>query len=289
MERVRFMHIPKTAGTAISSVLVREYGLGRYFGLSGDMASCVRRFNALPENQRLATRLFLGHAPLVAGLPEADDARIITFLREPVKRTISFCQHVSEGKSPYLVDQFPPETFDLDEFLASGNKELGNLQTKFLLGDASQGAPPAIPEGAPVDEVRDMALENLLKRVHCFGLQDHFDESLMMFASALGWKRMPLYTYSNRKNPAKLITIEDRHRERIAELNAIDIQVYAAAKETFMNRVNSETFDTRRLARFRMTQRLLSTPMRLTVSVVRAIRRRRKQPSATPVAPSYMG
>ena len=84
------MHIPKTAGSTISSVLRRKYGLHDYFYLTGVMASGVQRFEALPASKRQSIRLFFGHAPLKTGLREADEATLITILRDPVRRVISF-------------------------------------------------------------------------------------------------------------------------------------------------------------------------------------------------------
>ena len=61
-------------------------------------------------------RIVLGHAPITTCIKEADSATIITFLRDPVERVKSFCQHVYEGKSLHLKDSFPPELFNLMHF-----------------------------------------------------------------------------------------------------------------------------------------------------------------------------
>jgi len=260
MEHVRFMHIPKTAGTTMNDVLLREYGRGRSFVISDDIPSNIARFHALPEKKRNTIRVFLGHARIVTGLPDADDARTITFLRDPVKRVKSFCQHVSEGKSPYLVEQFPPSTFDLGEFLASGNTELSNLQTKFLIENGTGMDSGAITEMSE-SQARGMALDNLTRKVSCFGLQEYFEESLILFSQELGWRRMPFFGFSNRSNTRKPLEFKRRHVERIVELNTVDIELYKAAKDVFLNRVNSETFDDTKLARLRAYNRLVSKPM----------------------------
>ena len=260
MQRLRFLHIPKTAGSTFSSMLRRQY-LGKgHFVFSGFDDLDRERFAALPEAKKNRVVLFTGHAPLVTGVREADEATIITFLRDPVSRVKSFCQHVAEGKSPHLKEAFPPESFSLDAFLDSGNGELSNLQTKMLINGAQAASSVLIDKMSPA-EARDLALENLFSRVHRFGLQEHFDESLMIFARALDWST-PLYAALNKKSTARMIDFEDRHLERIAELNALDIEVYEKAREYFRATLLPQV-DPEKLERFRKLQRLASSPLQL--------------------------
>jgi len=193
----------------------------------------------------------------VTGIQEADEALTITFLRNPVSRVISYCQHVSEGKSPHLRREFPPETFDLDAFLRSGNVELANLQTRMLIEDQSTTTDPLgsmTPSAA-----RDTALENLLNRVFRFGLQELFDESLLIFADALGWS-LPLYAHLNKKNPRKLLEVNQHHIDQIRELNAIDLEVYARARGHFCDNL-VPTIAALQVQRFGRMQRLAAFPL----------------------------
>lgn len=194
--------------------------------------------------------MFTGHAPIVTGIKEADDATTITMLRDPIDRVKSFCQHVSEGRSPYLIDNFPPQSFKLDSFLESGNKELMNLQTKMLVC-RRDGTFPETIENMSALEARDIALDNLFNKISHFGLQEYFDESLIIFSLALKWK-MPVYASLNRKYTSPPIRFEKRHLERIAELNAIDIEVYRFAKERFNNVLSSAAFDEVKLKRLQL-------------------------------------
>ena len=131
MQYVRFFHIPKTGGSTFADILKRQYIFYDWFRFSGDIQSDLKRY--LKHNGHV--RLFIGHAPLKTGIQIADYATMFTLLRDPVSRVKSFCQHVYEGKSKYLIDRFPPYSFDLDEFLDSGNHELSNLQAKLLSSD----------------------------------------------------------------------------------------------------------------------------------------------------------
>jgi len=249
MNRLRFLHIPKTAGTTFTNILHRQYPARRRFELNAIITDNQARFAALSDDERSNMALFTGHAPIITGLAEADSATIITFLRDPVSRVKSFCQHVYAGKSPHLLKQFPPENFSLDEFLDSGGHELTNVQTKMLINTGNCSSPKLINSMSPAD-ARDLALDNLYKKVAHFGLQEYFDESLIIFSSALNWK-MPVYFTRNTKKSAHRLEFEQRHLDKIAELNAIDLEVFTHAKETFLNLRNSAEFDEDKLKRFR--------------------------------------
>lgn len=192
--------------------------------------------------------LFTGHESFMTGINRIDSATTITFIRDPISRVKSFCQHVFEGKSPYLIHDFPPEAFRLNDFLESGNGELSNLQTKMLV-NYGRCAPPLLLENMSASEAKDLALENLFNKISHFGLQEYFDESLIVFLLALNW-RMPLYSSKNKKNTSKLIQFEKHHIKRIAELNSTDMEVYRLAKEQFACLLDSEAFDKEKLKRF---------------------------------------
>jgi hypothetical protein len=272
LESLRFLHIPKTAGSTFTILLLRQYSGRPQFNFSGDLAPDRKRFAALPEREKKDIVLFTGHAPLVTGLKEADEATIVTFLRDPISRVKSFCQHVYEGKSEYLLNDFPPESFSLDEFLESGNEELSNLQTKYLVNRTHSDFPSAIRKMSAA-EARDTALDNLYNKISHYGLQEYFDESLIVFGSALGW-RMPIYTARNRKDESRLLKFEARHVERIAELNAIDIEVYRLARRRFEGLLGSAAFDEAGLKRFRFVNNKLYPPVvRLRERTVRLMKR----------------
>ncbi len=236
---------------------------------SGDNAQDIKRFRELSPDEQKAIVLFTGHAPILTGIPEADDIAIITILREPVSRVKSFCQHVSEGKSPHLLASYPPESFSLDEFLNSENNEISNLQARMLVDYERHRAKPLLKDSS-TEELKNGALENLFEKTRCFGIQEYFDESLILFADTLGWS-MPFYEYQNRKDINRLLKFEDRHIERIQELNVVDIAVYQAAKERFLDKIESDDYSTRRLAIFKRMKGVASSALHLYGQSGRAI------------------
>lgn len=255
-KKLRFLHIPKTAGSTFSRILRNQYRGKRRFVFSGDNESDIKRFRELSMDEQKSIDLYTGHAPILTGLPEADGIPIITMLRDPVSRVKSFCQHVSEGKSPHLLKSFPPESFNLDDFLYSDNNEISNLQSRMLIDYEKYRAVPLLRTNHP-EEMKEQALQNLFHKVSCYGIQEYFDESLILIASRLGW-RMPFYEYRNRKDIKRLLKFEARHIKRIRELNSIDIDVYTAARSRLVKEINSKSYDKNRLITFKLMQKFMS-------------------------------
>src|SRR5271157_80678 len=129
MDRLRFLHMPKTAGSTFTSCLEYQYSGKGHFIFTGDIKSDINRYLNLSEPTRQNIKLFTGHAPILTGIADADSAKVITFLRDPINRVKSFIQHISEGKSP----EYLTGPFDLNRFLESGFSDLSNLQTKMLI------------------------------------------------------------------------------------------------------------------------------------------------------------
>lgn len=261
---IRFLHIPKTAGTAFTGILKRLYPGTIHFSFSSNIKADIERFNNLPEKKRKEIKVFKGHAPISTGLLEADAASIITLLRDPIERVKSFCQHVSEGKAPNLRKMFPPERFDLDLFLENGSEQLSNLQTKMLINSGHSSSGYLLETLSPF-EAKQMALENLRKKVLHFGLTEFFDESLIIFARAFDWPT-PYYLHKNQKDLTKPLKFNDRHLRRLAELNSIDIEVYSAARMDFLNIIHGAEFDKKKLAVLRLTKPFYSLSEKMKLS-----------------------
>lgn len=236
---------------------------------SGTPQNEVERFNSLPASTRQRISLVTGHAPRLTGIDEIDLLPTITLLRHPVDRVKSFCQHVSEGKSPHLKDVFPPHTFSLDEFLESGNGELSNFQAKNLLGQGTY----SLPQGSRQDLI-GQALRVLTEHLACFGLVECFDESLIMFHHRLQWKKWPLYRKVNQSRRRRPIEFSSRQIERIRRLNQIDLPLYHKGVEIFNKRFEELSRDlSGDLTRFRRRQQVFGMYFKAFANLTKAQKR----------------
>jgi hypothetical protein len=82
-------------------------------------------------------------------------------------------------------------------------------------------------------ETLEIAKQHLKTYFRVVGLTEHFDASLLLLGRALAWG-MPFYLRENvtREKPIEA-EIEPRARAVIAELNALDLELYAFARELF--------------------------------------------------------
>lgn len=252
MSPLRFLHIPKTAGTSLTESLHRVYREAE-FTFSGNPQEEAERYRTLPVSARQRIVLISGHAPRITGIDEIDTLPTITLLRHPVDRVKSFFRHVSEGKSPHLAGIYPPETFDLDEFLDSGNGELSNFQAKTLLGEGNYDL-PSLDRKTLIARARASLEENL----SAFGVVEHFEKSLVFFHHRFDWKRRPLYRQVNKSSTSNRIDFLPSHLQRIKELNDVDIPLYNTACRLFNRQIEDVYGLEFELARFRRHQALFA-------------------------------
>jgi hypothetical protein len=192
----------------------------------------------------------------------------VTFLRNPLERVKSFCQHVSEGKSSTIDPGALGPSMDLDNFLDSGRIQLNNFQSRILLGERGYDLPVLEDE-----ELVARALQVLEQEFRGFGITEEFNRSMLLLRRALGWKKLPLYQTRNSKNTAALLTFEPRHLEKIIALNQVDLQLYDRALVLFRERIAMLGPDfERELAEYEV--RLARThPFFTVIDVARAIRK----------------
>jgi hypothetical protein len=192
-----FVHIPKTAGTTLTTVLRMNEPGERIRRLS----NMFKGGGGLDEGyiERLRERkspLDLGHAAVLTAhiplgireyLPEyvakGREVRYFTFLREPIDRSLSHYfaireQRAGSAQQPKFARSPLPEEPTLDDMLEGGHIH-DNLHTRMLSG---------LPEpfGEVSEEMLEQAKRNLREGLVFFGLTERFDESLVLAKQRLG-------------------------------------------------------------------------------------------------------
>jgi hypothetical protein len=212
---IAFVHIPKTAGGTLKSVLSEALGRealhdsGNYLR---DPETTVAQSFPLRRGQRIT----IGHVPY--GLYRErlpGDTRYITLLREPVDRVISHYYRHLAGKAGTLPDA-----------LESGMPQLTNLMTRFLCGHIDI-----------LGELPDGALDDAKANLEGFtfvGFQERFDESLLLLLERIG---VPQLAYGASRHVSEsrpsLDDLAEEERAIIAAHNQLDVELYRWARGRF--------------------------------------------------------
>lgn len=182
-----FLHIPKTAGSSMRSILELNYRKNEWF-LAREMWKGSPNFYALPEEKRKQLRLVMGHQPF--GLHNAIGERsfeYFTLLRDPVDRIISLYFYILRNSNHQFYEEVHREKYTLADIL---HKKLSpafdNCQVRLLSGEMN------VPYGEITETHYNKAIENLERYIPLAGLQNRFDEFVLLLADRYRWRR-PYY------------------------------------------------------------------------------------------------
>ncbi|MDR3555234.1 MAG: sulfotransferase family 2 domain-containing protein [Syntrophobacteraceae bacterium] len=264
-----FLHLPKTAGTTLNSILDREYGKKRTLVINGVPSQCVSQLAAMPiESRRDIMLLRGGHFSFGIHqlLPSA--TTYITILRDPVKRVVSNYYHVLETQWHPLYEKLTSSRMSLEEYVTSGiAPELDNGQTRRIAGVEG------IPFGQCTESSLAEATANMDRYFSFVGLTEFFDESLIRMSDILGWRKRPIYVdkLRNKKKPP-LISIPDKTIAIIRQLNDLDCRLYDQVRSQFEKTDSPEMIDEiRKFRRVNMLYRAMRKAIAFQNSIHRPI------------------
>jgi Galactose-3-O-sulfotransferase len=234
------LHVPKAAGTTLNSILMRNYKyradsygtdfFPRYF--PSEFLSLVE---APPtDDDRIRPMFFTGHIGLGNELFQRMPVRYvaITILRNPVSRIISHYRFNSTAPSIFQT-AIQEHRLDVVEYFHRFRSAIP-LQWEYFSpgnnGDAEGRARRATE-----------ALHNLDEMVSIFGIQDEFDEFVVLLAELLGLPDV-FYVPLN-KTPENAAKVTKKQIDELRKLLADDIAFYEGATKLYRQRTEALTFD----------------------------------------------
>ncbi|KUG28955.1 hypothetical protein ASZ90_001135 [hydrocarbon metagenome] len=229
-----FLHLPRTAGTTVNDILRANFRPGEILSLYRD--SDFKRLAGLGSEALEGIRLIQGHTLLHSYDPPLMYSRLVrvfTFLRHPVTRLVSEYAFLKTWPETSLYRFLNDNAVTFRDYLTSKRRELRyrgkNPMTRLLSGCDFD------LDGFP-RQALDTAKRHLESVFGCFGLQERFDESLLVIGDFLGLQNV----YYERRNVLAKGVKEDVGEADVQlalEKNAADMELYAFACELFAARV----------------------------------------------------
>lgn len=206
------LHIPKTAGTSLYKILSDVYGKNKITRLDYRPNLNKLFLNEKEFNQKefpAGVEVIHGHIrpnALEKYIDLNDNVKIITWIRDPVKRVIS---------DYYYLLQIVDQNFNFDPY----NPKVLNRITKSLIEFARM-------------EVEQNRMSRFLGKTKLddlffVGTTENFDDDVKRLAQLLNWGSYNLVNENKTKNKAS--HIEQGVIEEIRSLNSLDVALYNQA------------------------------------------------------------
>ncbi len=224
-----FVHVPKTAGTSLVAMLRQEHGRSAVWGMYGEERDAlVEQYLALPANERAQIRAITGHVEFGVHRFVAGPVRYVTMLRDPIDRVVSHYHYARRVTSEEWARRALEGVVSLDDYVTRSPDapKFNNAHVRFLGGDLRESELP------PTRHMLDCAKRNL-ERFAVVGLQERFDESVLLMRRALGWGWPSLRQHNVTAERPHVGTLDAHTRDLIAEHNALDLELYAFGRECF--------------------------------------------------------
>lgn len=226
--RYFFVHLQKTAGTALFKRLRFAFGEARVYPLPTEQGTPevvlgVDRMLARVHAPDADFAVVTGHFPLAAAARIGPDVRTFTVVRDPVERVLSFLRHQAEVEPRFAgwdLERIYEEPVSTGPLVADHMVRMLSMRPEEMTDGALS---PVVLDD---DRLRD-ACRNLTEHIDVMGLQEEFEVFCADLEAAFGWDLGPS-VFMNRTAPAPA---SDALRRRIAADNRLDRQLYDHAVE----------------------------------------------------------
>ena len=191
---VLFMHIPKTAGTALREAMTANYRQSEIAYLYPEPPGfLVRDLRALPLEQRRAYRLVIGHFQfwMHEALPQRSD--YVTIVREPGARVLSHYAYARQTQ-PELVTRSDGALMSLPELCEKRlTVDFDNAMVRCFSGVDQNDYPP----GKLTREIYELAVHHLHTAFAFVGHQEALAGAYAALSLRYGWQPLETVPYVN--------------------------------------------------------------------------------------------
>lgn len=225
-----FIHIPKTAGTSLGSLLQSHFSPSEVLQAPIDIIEA----NDEPSKFLSSYRLINGHNPYRIEAYLRKDPVFITMLRNPIERTISAYYHAQHDKEhdfhQLALDHNLESYLKLEVVRNAGS----NIMSRYLFNDAPWYE---ISEHMPTVKQRIVDMRFI-------GITEFFDESVILLNHIMGWQNKESTPRLNiGKHNILRQDIPKHVLNSIRDMNRVDLEIYQFAKQHFLEQYRQFSVD----------------------------------------------
>lgn len=217
-----FVHVPKTAGSTLRTVILENYQPDHVLSLHGDpkevLVSCAAQIG-----KTNSYRFIQGHVPYgVHRFLNVGGERYFTFLRDPVSRFLSEIAHVVRHPDVSFHSVLADPSLSKDEVISRALDicYFRNTMVHFISGTFSTETISLSQLGAAIDN---------LWRFEFVGLAEEFELSLLLMGKKLGWRHLVPQKCNVRPEGAE--PVDTALKTRLDRALAYDRMLYVIAQE----------------------------------------------------------
>jgi len=234
-----FLHIPRTAGTSIKSILRAQYERASSFYIIGYNPS--RSLQTLKDNADAYKQLQLVHGHMDFGAVSflGDNLSYIAMMRDPVDRIVSHYYYVKQEPRHYLHREIVDNNVSLNAYLSNGyTRELNDGLVRMFIGAGGHHTNEFSKYDIPYGETEEWMLEEAVKNIEehfvFVGLQEKFDVSVFLMKKRLGWANRLVFGRVNQtRNRLRISDIDASTVETINNYNRLDVRLYELVRSQF--------------------------------------------------------
>ena len=230
-ERLIFLHIPKTAGSTLHSILNRQFSPEATHNVfaASTQSEDVQELSRLSDERRRKIKLLKGHQPFGLHRFLPGPSRYTALVREPVARIVSAYHYILQG-TDWRREHIEREGWSVADFVESGvSPGMDNGQLRWLTGTLD-----TVPVGGCNPSLLDDAKEILERHFILVGPNESFGQYVALLSLLCGWPRAPAYRVRNRalKKGARA-PLGEGDRDRIRAANRLDVELYEHVVDRF--------------------------------------------------------
>jgi len=215
-----FLHLEKTAGTSLVSYFKGNIQSGKFQYIHLTELEGLNK-----DNKLLKLDFVAGHLNYNQILKYFNNYQVITYLRDPIKRIVSFYNFAKNGprtKDPITIKS---KELNIEEFI---DYCIDVNDRRFINGMVHKLS----SENNPKNELSS-AIANL-HNIFFVGIQEYFDDSLILMSEKLNMKKPEIFPKENiTKKTNDDVILNENTIKKLISINNLDIQLYAEASKIY--------------------------------------------------------